>query len=233
MESNGIHELTAAYALDALDENEQREYEEHLRLCARCREELTSLQNTAQSLAYAVPAPAPPLDLRRRIVEQAMRERRNVVPFRPRRSFRPALAVAAVAASVAVGLGVWAASLSRSLDREQEARERERIALSILAEPRAQQISISGTDGRLVVSMTRKAVLVLPRLDPAPEGKAYEAWVIADGRPVPAGLFDGRQARDVVPLEQPVPPNAAVAVTLENDEGADQPTGSALFSVKT
>ena len=33
MEADTIHELTAAYALDALDEREEREYEAHLARC--------------------------------------------------------------------------------------------------------------------------------------------------------------------------------------------------------
>jgi len=33
----GIHELTAGYALDALDPDERRAYEAHLAGCERCR----------------------------------------------------------------------------------------------------------------------------------------------------------------------------------------------------
>jgi anti-sigma factor RsiW len=34
-----LHDLTAAYALDALDPDEAREYEAHLARCERCRAE--------------------------------------------------------------------------------------------------------------------------------------------------------------------------------------------------
>ena len=40
MEQDTVHELTAAYALDALTDEEASEYEEHLRHCALCREDL-------------------------------------------------------------------------------------------------------------------------------------------------------------------------------------------------
>ena len=43
MERTGIHELSAAYALDALDGDERREFEEHLTHCADCRQEVASL----------------------------------------------------------------------------------------------------------------------------------------------------------------------------------------------
>ena len=117
MEADAIHELTAAYALDALDEQDEREYEEHLARCPSCREELASLTEAATGLAYGVESPPPPPALRDRILEQARSERPNVVPLR-----RPAwrswpIAVAAAAACAAIGLGIWAATLSRSLDR--------------------------------------------------------------------------------------------------------------------
>jgi len=38
----GIHELTAAYALDAFDPGERSAYEAHLAGCERCRKELAS-----------------------------------------------------------------------------------------------------------------------------------------------------------------------------------------------
>ena len=46
-----IHDLTAAYALDALDEHEAREFEAHLAQCERCRDELARLSESAAALA--------------------------------------------------------------------------------------------------------------------------------------------------------------------------------------
>src|ERR671936_2499848 len=122
MEADAIHELTPAYALDALDEQEEREYEEHLARCPHCRAELASLTEAATSLAYGVESPLPPPGLRDRILEQARSERPNVVPLRPAwRSWTAA--AAAVAACAAIGLGIWAVTLSRSLDRTRSATE--------------------------------------------------------------------------------------------------------------
>ena len=39
MEADTLHDLTAAYALDALDSDEAREYEAHLARCEQCRAE--------------------------------------------------------------------------------------------------------------------------------------------------------------------------------------------------
>lgn len=233
MESEAIHALTAAYALDALDDADEREYEEHLRVCPRCREELASLQEAASALAYGVVAPAPPPALRQRILEQATSERENVVPFRSRRPFRAAVAVAAAAACLALGLGIWAGSLSRSLDRERQARARQDELVSILSDPGARQVPLSGASGRLVVSLTGKAALVLSDVKRAPEGKTYEVWVIDGGKPQPAGLFEAESGREAVALTRAVPEGATVAVTLEQDGGVKAPTGAPLFSAET
>src|ERR1700716_2997339 len=109
-----IHELTAAYALDALDAEGRETYEAHLAQCARCREELASLSETATALAFGVTSPAPPERLRGQILAAAAVERENVLPLPTR---RPWLAVAAsVAACAAIGLGIWAGALTTSLD---------------------------------------------------------------------------------------------------------------------
>jgi len=230
MAEHEIHALTAAYALDALDEVEELEFEEHLRTCAQCRDELRDLLEAATALAYAVEVPAPPATLRSRILSQARVERATVVPFRRRRNW-PAYvtgAAAAAAAAAAVGIGLWANSLSGSLDRERQ-------VLDVLSDPAAESTRLDGADGRLVVTGSGRAALIVSQLDHAPAGKTYEVWVFRtpDDRPQPAGLFEAEQATDIVQLTEAVPEGATVAVTLEQDGGVDQPTGSLLFSAKT
>lgn len=233
MEREEVHELTAAYALDALAEADEAEYEEHLRHCERCREELAAFQETATALAYAVPSPAPPAALRERILEEARRERPNVVPLRPRWGLRAASAVAAAAAATAVGVGVWAAGLSSSLGEERAARDRLEEVTDILARPDARRIAVEGAQGVLVVAPTGEAALVVTGLEPAPAGRTYEAWVIEESRPRPAGLFDVRGETTIVALERSVPAEAVVAVTLEPEGGVAEPTGTPLFTAET
>ena len=103
MGDDAVHELTAAYALDALEPEEARGYEAHLAGCERCREELASLQTAASALAYAVEPARPPESLRGRILDAARAERPNnlrVLDTYRRRAVRLA-AVAAVAACAA------------------------------------------------------------------------------------------------------------------------------------
>jgi predicted anti-sigma-YlaC factor YlaD len=232
MEANALHELTAAYALDALDERDTAAYEEHLGRCERCRDELVELREAASALAFAADAPPPPAGLRDRILAQARAERLNVVPLRPRSRSMWA-AVVAVAAVVAIGFGIWAASLSRSLEREREANDDFAQAVAILADPSARRVPLSGEYGTLVVRDTGQAALVMRRLPEAPEGKTYEAWVIEGGKPRPAGLFEGGSGPRAVVLDEPVPAGAQVAATIEEAGGADSPRGEPVFSAGT
>jgi anti-sigma-K factor RskA len=70
MEHAEIHELSAAYALDALEPEQRVEFEEHLLRCAECRETVSLFQETAAALAYGVETPAASPALGRRIMEQ-------------------------------------------------------------------------------------------------------------------------------------------------------------------
>ncbi len=223
-----IHELSAAYALDALDREERSAFEAHLGGCARCQEELASFWQTTGSLAHAAAGPAPSPELRGRLLERARAERPNVVPLRPRRWALPVMAgVAAVAAVAALALGLWASSLSSDLDETRSALAGQQLVSALLADESSRSISLDGANGRLVVGGSGDAALVVSDLSPAPSGKAYEIWVIEGQTPRPAGLFDGDGA---VALDRPVPADATVAVTLEDDAGVDAPTGKPLFT---
>lgn len=211
MEHTGIHELSAAYALDALDADERREFEEHLTHCPECREAVASFQETASALAHTVDMPPPPPSLRDRILEQARRERSNVVPLRPRWVFPATATVAAVAACAAIGFGIWAATLNSRLGERPEA------------------VDLSGATGSLIVSSEHEGTLVVKGLPPAPAGKTYEAWVIQAEKPLPAGTFSGGD-RVAFVLTRKVPDGAIVAVTLEPAGGVEQPTTDPLFS---
>lgn len=227
-----LHELTAAYALDALDEREASDYEDHLATCDDCRDDLASMSSAAAALAYAVEAPPPPLALRQRIVTQAVAERGNVVPLHRRRSVQALAAVAAVAACAAIGLGAWAATLHRSLDHERAASGRTAAAVGVIADPASRRVPLSGRPGALFVSPQGDAALVVSQLGAAPSGRTYEAWIIRGKSIKPAGLFEGG-GKTVVALTRPVPRGSIVGVTLERAGGVPAPTMAPFVHAQT
>ena len=231
-----VHDLTAAYALDALDADERELYEAHLARCERCRGELGTLGEATTALALAVPAPAPPARLRSRILDAAAAERANVVPLPMRRVWltRATAAAASVAACVAIGLGVWATTLSNDLATQKALNAQTELATQILLDPASQKTNLRGGQGMVAVDATGRAVLVVDRLPAAPAGKTYEAWVIAPGgEPQRAGLFEGGGPMTMVPLEREVPEGAVVAATVERSGGVSKPTATPIFSAQT
>ena len=162
-----LHELTAGYALDALDAAEHERYEAHLASCERCREDLQDFWQVAGSLAYAAAGPAPPASLRDRILEQARSERPNVAPLRRRFTVPVLSSAAAIAAVAALSLGLWSMSLSNELDEAK--RER-----AVLADPNARTVETPNGEASLIVTPGGEAALVVRKLAPAPEGKDYE-----------------------------------------------------------
>jgi anti-sigma-K factor RskA len=157
-----LHDLTAAYALDALDGDQTEEYERHLSECEECRAQLAELNETAAALPFATVAPEPPARLRAAILATATAERSNVVPLLQRRWMSRGLAIAAAAAACLV------VALSIALTRS------------------------GGTKEFALVVDNGKATLRVHGLKSAASGKTYEAWVIPkNGAPRPAGLFSG------------------------------------------
>jgi anti-sigma-K factor RskA len=201
-----LHDLTSAYALDALDPDEAEAYERHLSQCEACREQLAELNETSAALAFGTAAPEPPARLRASILDAAEAERTNVVPLLRRRWVVRGLAVAAAAAACVV-VGLVVAS----------------------SRPSGKPV-VTAT---VVLGANRTATLHVSGLGPAPRGKTYEAWVILAGQaPRPAGLFPGGGSSSLR-LRGTVPPNAVVAVTREPAGGSPAPTTQPIFTAST
>jgi Anti-sigma-K factor rskA/Putative zinc-finger len=228
----GIHELTAGYALDALDPEERSAYEAHLAGCEQCQDELESFWTTTEALAVAASGPAPSTALRDRILADVRAEPQVVVPLEARRRrLVPVLAAtAAIAAVVALAVGIWASDLSSQLDESRAALERQRAAAAVLADPGARSVALETGSGRLVVNGDGRAVLVLDDLGPAPTGKTYELWIVAGDSPVRAGLFPGAGGREIVGVDGTVLDGNVVAVTVESAGGVEAPTTTPIVA---
>ena len=88
-------------------------------------------------------------------------------------------------------------------------------------------------NGKIFTSRSQGVLLLTSNLPLAPAGKAYEMWLIPKkGKAAPAGMFQpeaGGRALNVQrgPLDANV---TTVAVTLEDQDGAVQPTSQPLFA---
>ena len=231
MESLTMHDLTAAYALDALDPTEARQYEDAPRdvrrragqtRAARRRGERARVRGRLACSAGELCA--------RGSSRTARAERPNVVPLRSRRTAAIA-ALAAVAAVAAIGLRDLGrlACRTRSTSERSARQKVERLA-------RRSDEHESGCQRH----EHRNALRRPRRQGGARRLGARQGAQRADVR----GLGDqgqqagarrnvrGRPQTTVIPLEHEVPSGPIVAVTLEREPGADAPHGKILLPTR-
>ncbi len=229
-----IHHLGAAYALDALDERERLAFEAHYSSCEICRTDVREFRATAAELG-GLTTVAPPGGLRASVLAEVATTRQlsplpgAVVRLADRRRSRPVTAMASIAAAALCFVaGAWIVGAQGGDDLGDQ-------VTAMMAEPGAQVAQLSG-DGAgtvRVVWNAERAAIVASGLPEAPDGQAYELWLIdADGQPVPMGLLD--PARDgelgvVVELAAPVTP-AAWGLTVEDEGGASVPSEPILYA---
>lgn len=231
MSCEEFEELSGAFALGALPEDELRAAREHLASCDKSHAEAREMQAIAAGLASAAPEMEPPPALKTRLMNTIRSEAEQPpAPSAPsygqagpgltdrvRGWFRTGVAgygLAAALAAVVVALFVWNVSLQ----------DDDGSGLRV--------VDLVGANGQLTVIPEQDVVvMVIEELEAAPPGHVYQAWAVAGGQAVSLGIVevapDGavRQAiaLDETDVEQ-------IAVTIERSPGVDQPTADAVIS---
>ena len=216
------------YALDIAEQPERGEIRAHLnRGCEVCMAGVKrSLETMALIGAAATPVQPSP-QLRRRILASVGLERQ-------RPSWIIVWAMAAALAAMFLLLVFVAQNRGEYVDEAVRAR----VALAILYGPRTVEASFGGVQprppqGKVFVNPSRGVLLIASNLPRTPADKIYEMWIIPKGaKPIPAGLFqsqDDGNAMHIQPGMVDVASTAAVAVTVENETGVDQPTTTPLI----
>lgn len=128
------------------------------------------------------------------------------------------------------------AQLSATVNQTQQELARTRADRELLAAPEAHTATLSGTKvaerarARLTFdAQTGRAMLTAADLPPAPAGKAYQLWFIAEGKPPMPGSVFKPDARGHAEMHETIPPEGRgaviYAVTLEPAGGVSAPTG--------
>jgi hypothetical protein len=138
------------------------------------------------------------------------------------------MAVAAVL--VVAVVGVWAIGLQNRVSQaEQQAAELSQ-AIAAFSQPGSsvailRDANDPNASGFAAVSPDGSVYVVMSGLPDAPAGKAYQAWYIADGQPVSAGLMPADENGLIVMSgPPPAPGTTTVAITVEPEGGSAQPT---------
>ena len=224
-------DATGSYALGALPEEEQPDFEAHLAECQACRDEVAALRTAADALPRSALSVAPPRELKARIMADVEREAAVLAsaaapvdepqpkaPARRRAAWLrwPAGAVAATAIAVA------ALVVSLSGPREHT------VPLVVdRAQAGAARGELRMQDG--------SAMMVVDGLPDPGAGRVYQVWVKPPGRPprptnaLFAPARDG-SASTGVPVE--VDEHDTVLVTSEPAGGSRAPTRVPLLSAQ-
>ncbi len=260
MNDESIHDLAAAYALDAVDESERAAFEEHLAGCAECRASVAELGDTAALLAATTqieppaalreqtlarvagtsrqteqPAPGIPEGGRRRESETVS----DLSSARHRRSRSRSsqwLAAAGAAAAVVVGTVVawqqpWADQLSGRPTVQLSATQQ------VLTADDAERF-VEQVDGATVTVVRSagldQAVIVTEAMPPPPQDRVYQLWYFDEqGQPVGAGLMpeDADDGQNTVLLEGQAATAQGAGVTVEPEGGSEQPTSEPVVAI--
>jgi anti-sigma-K factor RskA len=237
MSDINVHQLAAAYALDALDERERAAFEAHYTECAICAPEVAGFRETLSQVGAAV-AVHPPESLKADVMARVSATRQlspllpaSVVDLATHRRRRQRLLRNLSVAAAAIVLAVGAFVMGR---RSDDASGYAGAAAAIFAQPDTRISVLNGTGtGSFKIAWSPgddRAVVIGNGLAEPDPGKAYELWRI-DGAGAHAvhlldKAADGRVRRVVEVDGSP----AKWAVTVEPDAGVEVATGDIIFS---
>jgi anti-sigma-K factor RskA len=238
--THDLHTLTGAYALDALDDDERRRFEEHLQTCEVCAQEVRGLVATAGRLG-AHAERRPPESLHAGVMAQ-VRATRQVAPLpaepgadgmllslkRARSRSRVLMAVAAALLVVAGSLGAVAVSQQHRATRAEQATGQ---LARVLGAPDARTLTAaagSGSSARVVFSLTEGRAVFVPHDMSAARGRDLQLWVIQGSTFRSVGLV--KADRPLVAAG--VDAGSVLGVTVEPAGGSPQPTSAPVLQVR-
>ena len=223
-----LHTLSGAYALDALSDEEAKQFRLHLQECSACREEVRELRQAASRMGESEPIP-PPSALKERILAAA--DQLPQLPPKvtriqqgrsPHRTARIASAAAAAVLVVGTAFGI---GLLRSGDEQNG-------VTHVFQAADAHEARVKTRSGATVtVATSRRLGKMAVDTDALPSlgrQRVYQIWAIHNGTPMSAGLIDDpdRGASMALPSA-----GTLVAITVEPAGGSRVPTTAPLFQV--
>jgi anti-sigma-K factor RskA len=255
MNNERFEDLKDAYVLDALPEEERRDFEDYLAAHPERQAEIDELGAVAGLLAFSPHELEPPEELRSRIMEVVEAE------AAPRRDRRPSafarfgqyigargLALGA-AALLVIGLLSWnvllqsqvqdlqgqvqnaqgqVANLQVKVQDAQDQRQIQQSPTIQLAGSWADQ----GANAELAFIDENQVILVAKNMPSVPEDRTCQIWVIKGDAPEPSGLFQPDGNMTATPITNSIEKADTIAVTVEPAGGSEQPTGDIVLSAE-
>jgi anti-sigma-K factor RskA len=220
-EREEMQEMLGAYALDAIDDIERARVERFLAENPEAREELARYEDAIAALVTDDIAIDPPPDVWAGIAERVAATPRPAVTIRHRRVRW--LAVAAAVLVVVLGGTVAAATLGRGPSRASQMAAAQR-------DPAAGTGALAGSVGQAAVALRPdgRGYLDVRSLAPLPAGKVYQLWSLDASTPLSLGVV---KAQSGIATFRAAPDSHTLALTVESEPGADQPTSAPVATV--
>jgi anti-sigma-K factor RskA len=240
MTCSHVDELAGAFALGAMDAEEEAALRAHLITCDQPHLEVQTALGAGMLLAGSLGPVTPSPGLRDRLmatIERTPQEHRLTIPaslpaarqgwldWLSPRVARP-FALAAAVALLAVG--VWNVSLQSQLGQRDAALRA--VANAIAGSQAAFRVDGSAGRGYVVDTPGAGSALVVADLSGLPADRLYELWLIdAAGNPVAVGTFHSKDGGvTVIPVERDLTGYATFAVTVEAERVA-APSGTPVM----
>jgi len=251
MNHERFEDLKDAYVLDALPEEERRDFEAYLAAHPERRAEIDELGAVAGLLAFSPHEEEPPPELRSRVMEivESEAEPRGVSRRSAWASIADLFSVRSLALGAAVvfliGLLSWNLLLRDQMqDLQVQVQEEQTQVQDLQAQvedAQSQQtrtIKLVGTweeqgVNAEVASLDKNQVILVAKNMPAvPEDKTCQIWVINDDVPQPSGLFQPEGNMTAAPVTNDIDKADTIAVTVEPAGGSEQPTSDIVLSAE-
>ena len=218
-----LHDLAAAYVMDALSADERNEFARHLRTCVSCQLDVTKLSEPVEAMAVSLEE-GPSRALRPAVLEEIaitsqIGSSGNVVALpRRHRAATWALGVAAVLLAVVAGAIFLQLRDARIIQSIVEATDVETVTLA--GDGFEARFTYSAQEGR--------GLFVSGSLPDVSSEETYQLWLIDPDGATPAGLLRPRDGSASI-LVADVRAGVTLGLTIEPAGGSPAPTTDVLL----
>lgn len=240
------------YFNDQLSEEKKKEFEEHLKTCKECQDELNDLNILNESLPYQVERVTPPKEMKSRIMNNILNENNNEEksshqeknesfiekkqkPIKRKNNIIRNIAFTSMAALLFISL-IGNVYQFNTQDKEKKTKDNK-----LINKDNAQVIKLKSTEqdkvqGEAFVAKTKNEKQLVVQANGLQETKgnqAYQVWILKGEKPYRAGTFvsskdSGMVVFDLSDIE--LDKQDKIAITLEPSPNNPAPEGDIIMA---